>query len=396
VNFIYRYSGVDKGGTSKEGRVTAKSRKEAMEQVSRTIDITHMVLEGFSFGDGKVQMNKQKYSVLFSQLSYLLESGIPMHRAIQCLQEAGDPAIQDVANSMLVDIADGKPLSESILNLGGAIALRFQPQLEAGERGANVEQTMKEIAIQLKKEQKNESSIRTALVYPGFIFVMAIAISAFLLVSVVPDIANIMTEMGTSLPYITRLLISISDFIGKFGLLVLAGVVGLGYLFMKWVKGKGKLKFDSLILKVPVMGEMIINKDQINFYRNLYYMMNAGLPFVPAIRYACATISNLRFKTDLENSALRVQNEGIDLASAMADIKYIDPIHLQSIKVGIEANRLQQTLFDTAEHLEEVNAETTERFKAMLNPLLLIVVGVLVGFIMIAMYMPMFSVMGDM
>lgn len=393
MTYIYSYKGYTLQNELVSGNVEAKSKLEAMGNIRGVKRITECKLSGIEFGNHGV--NKLKLSMFFGQLSYLLDSGIPLHKAIACLSESGDKDTKSISDKIYVDVSIGKAFSEAFHNLGGNLAERFWPQLEAAERGANLEQTLKEISIQLKKENKTARGIKTAMVYPGFILCMALGIAAFLLTSVVPDIAGILYELGGTLPYLTRLLMAMSEFVTQWGIIILAVMFVSIYLFYKFIRGKGRLWWDGVMLKTPLMGDMIRNQEQVNFYRSLYYMINSGLAFVPALEYSIATIENRRFRTDMEHCAVRVRQEGIDLGAAMSTIKYIDAIQLQAIKVGIEANRLQQTLYDTAENLEEINDEVTERFKAMLNPLLMIVVGCICGFIMFAMYLPMFTVMGN-
>lgn len=391
---FYKYTGVAIDGSIREGLAQGKNKKEALQSLVGIETVTKFKLHSFTIGN-KSTLTKVKLAVFFSQLSYLLDAGIPMHKAIQCLKESGDADIKQAATTIYSDIVAGKAFSASLKNLGGSLAERFYPQIEAGERGANLEQVLSEIASQLKKENRNQRGIKTAMIYPVFILIMAFGIAAFLLVNVVPSIADILYEMGGTLPYLTKVLMDISDFLVRFGIIVLAVLAVAGVLFVRFIKGRGKLWWDGLLIKVPVMGEMIVNADQINFYRSLYYMINAGIPFVPALKYSYATVQNKKFRVDLEHATLRIQQEGIDLATAMGQMPYIDPLHLQAIRVGVESNKLQQTLADTSDELEETNAEVIERFKAMLNPLLMIVVGVVCGFIMFAMYLPMFTVMGN-
>lgn len=391
---FYKYTGIGIDGTVREGLAQGKNRKEAMESLVGIETITKFKLHSITFGN-KSTLNKAKMAIFFSQLSYLLDAGIPMHKAIQSLRDSEDADVKQAATSIYSEIVAGAAFSMALKNLGGPLAERFFPQIEAGEHGANLETVLSEIATQLKKENRNQRGIKTAMIYPVFILIMAFGIAGFLLVSVVPSIADILYEMGGTLPYLTKLLLDISDFLMKFGIPVLAVIIALVALFIRFIRGKGRLWWDTLMLKVPILGEMIINADQINFYRSLYYMINAGIPFVPALKYSYATVQNFRFKTDMELATARIQQEGIDLASAMSNLAYISPLHLQAIRVGVEANKLQQTLADTSDELEEINAEVTERFKSMLNPLLMIVVGIVCGFIMFAMYLPMFTVMGN-
>ena len=391
---IYKYVGLDARGYKVEGTVEGKTKAEAVKRI-RADTVTKVTLVGFTTKFSKKGLTKIKLSVFLNQLAYLLDAGIPMHKAIESLSETGDIEIQRAATQIHGDIIAGKAFSAAFHGLGGNLAERFFPQLEAGERGANLESVMKDIAVQLKKESKNARSVKTAMIYPVFILIMALGIAAFLLTSVVPDIASILYELGGTLPYLTRLLMSMSDFLVQWGVLVFIALGTGGFAFYKFIHGKGKLWWDSLLIKVPIVGEMLINQDQINFYRSLYHMMNAGIPYVPSLKYSYATVENLRFRTDLETATTRIQQEGIDLASAMRPLQYIAPIHLQALRVGIESNKLPQTLHDTSDTLEEDNAEVIERFKAMLNPLLMIVVGIVCGFIMFAMYLPMFTVMGN-
>lgn len=393
MKFIYKYTGYNLRNEVITGTVEGKNKNEAISSIRGVNRLSSCKLHGIQFGRG---MNKNKMSMFLAQTSYLLESGIPLHRAMNCLMESGDKDTKATAEKIYIDVSIGKAFSEAFRGLGGNLAERFFPQMEAAEKSASLDKTLKEISIQLKKESKNQSGVKTALLYPCFVLALAIGIAAFLLISVVPDIATILYELGGTLPYLTRVMIGMSDFIAKWGVLVLAALGGAGYLFYKFIHGKGQLWWDGLMLRVPLLGPILRNDGQINFYRALYYMISAGLAFVPALEYSTATVRNKRFRADLESATLRVRQEGIDLATAMSTITYLDPIRLQAIKVGIEANKLQQTLYDTAESLEEINDEAMERFKTMLNPILMIVVGVICGFILFSMYLPMFTVMGNM
>lgn len=393
MKLIYTYKGYNTRGDLITGSIEAKNKTEAMSNIRGCSRVTECKLNGIQIGSG---IKKTKLAMFMSQLSYLLESGIPIHKALACLAESGDKDTKAVAEKIYVDVSIGKAFSEAFHNLGGSLAERFYPQLEAAEKGANLDKTLKEISIQLKKECKTQGGIKTAMMYPMVTLVVALCAAGYLLTAVVPDIADVLFELGGTLPYITRLVLSISDFVSKWGFVILIILGILGYLFYKFIRGRGQLWWDGLIIKIPILGDMIKNSEQINLYRSLYYMINAGLAFVPALEYSVATVRNKRFRTDMESATMKVRQEGVDLAAAMTHIAYIDPIQLQAIRVGIEANRLQQTLYDTAENLEEINDEVTERFKQMINPVLLIVVGGVCGFIMMAIYAPMFTVMGNM
>ena len=390
MKYIYSYKGYNLKGELVVGQIEAKNKAEAMQSIRGVKRISECKFAGIQFTNG---LSKAKLSMFFGQLSYLLNSGIALHKAIACLADSGDKDTKALADKMYLDISIGKSFSEGFRNIGGVLANRFCPQLEAAEKGANLDQTLKDISIQLKKESKNSRSLTTAMVYPGLTLCMAFGIAAFLLMSVIPDMADILYELGGTLPWLTRAMIAFSDFLVQWGVVLLIVLGVLIYLFVKFIRGKGKLWWDGLLIKIPLMGTIIRNSEQINFYRSLYYMINSGLAFVPALEYSAATVMNKRFRTDLEGVINRVRTEGVDLATAMTPIKYMDPIQLQAIRVGIESNKLQQTLYDTAENLEEVNDEAMERLKPVLNIVLIGIVGIVVGIIMFAVYLPMFTVM---
>jgi type IV pilus assembly protein PilC len=331
---------------------------------------------------------------LFSrQLATMLQAGIPLVQAFEIVGNGHDnPAMQKLILSIKQDLEGGTSLAECLAKQPLYFDDLYVNLVEVGEQSGSLDVLLEKVATYKEKTEAIKKKIKKALFYPAAVVVVAIVVSAILLVFVIPQFDSLFKGFGADLPAFTRMVINLSDFMRSQGWIVLI-VVGAGITWYMWLsKRSRKLREiqDKLSLKLPVVGPILVKAAIARFARTLSTMFSSGVPLVEALESVAGACGNVIY----ERGVLAMKDEvatGQRLQRAMENTDLFPNMVIQMIAVGEESGSLDQMSGKVADFYEEDVDNAVDSMSSLLEPLIMAILGVLVGGLVIAMYLPIFK-----
>jgi general secretion pathway protein F/type IV pilus assembly protein PilC len=397
---LFKYKGFDKTGKKVKGTVTASSVEEAGQKL-RTQNIYHegltptkeFSLEAFS----KRQMPGELLSTFSKELSSYLNSGMTILTAIKLLenQHEGEKKYVSFLNSVKTMIDEGKSLYHA-LNTQKVYALPdffLQSLNVAGQSGKMVE-VLTNMGNFFSAQNKVQKQVKGAMIYPAIIFTVAIGMTSFLIAFVVPKITAIFEDTGQELPPITQFVLGLSDFLTSHYVAIIVSILLVLLIFkVSYTKiDTFHRMIDSLLLKTPVLGALIQNHELGRFSYILSLMLSSGVAYAQAVQLAKATFGNYGLRDLFEKASVKVL-EGNKLSNALQMTKGVKLKRnfMQSLALGEESSEVAQILDNTSTLYAEENEDKLKLLLGLLEPFMMLFIGVVVGVIVSAMLLPIFT-----
>jgi general secretion pathway protein F/type IV pilus assembly protein PilC len=397
---LYKYKGITKQGKSVSGTVEASGEDEAKQKLKHQgifyKDITptkEITLKNFS----QREMPGPLLSSFAKELSSYLNSGMAILTAIRLIedQHQHEKKYASFLASLRTMIEEGKSLYHALnsQSVYGMPDFFLQSINVAGQSGKMVP-----VLIQMgnffSTQAKIKKQVGNALAYPMFIFIVAIGMVGFLITFVVPKITGIFKDTGQELPEITQFVLAISDFLSSHYIVLLLGIVGTIIAFKlsyKYIYSFQRF-YDSLVLKVPVIGALIQNHELGRFSYILSLMLDSGVSYAHAVKLATSTFNNSAFKESFEEASKRVI-EGNKLSHALQRGRGVKPKRnfMQALALGEESSEVAQILSNIASLYQEENDDKLKLLLSLLEPFMMLFIGGVVGIIVAAMLLPIFS-----
>jgi type IV pilus assembly protein PilC len=340
---------------------------------------------------------KPKEIIIFSrQLALLLESGTDIVTALDLLQEQVDNQVfKDIIAQIASDIRAGSALSVAMSKHPRAFSEMYHRAISAGEQGGNLEIVLRQMADHMDKSIVTEKQIRGAMTYPFIVILVAVVVVLILVTFVLPAFTNMYAQFGVELPLTTRILMAIADWASKYGLYAILGFlagVAAGYLYIR--TPAGKYWWDTTVLRMPVIGRVVHLGELGRCCRTMALLIRIGLPLPEVMRNVVYNSNNKA----IAQSLTAVQEElirGEGLSGPMNKRKLFLPLMTQMVKVGEETGSLDNTLDTVADSFEMEATDKTAAAIALIQPVITLVIGVGVGFIVLAMVQAMYSIYGQ-
>jgi type II secretory pathway component PulF len=379
------------------GQISAQTEDDALEMIHQLglipVSIEESNAEGVLFRDIQEVKIKDKELYLFSkQLANLLKSGVTLLKGLEVLSEQTKSVyFSRVLGEISIGVKSGRSFSACLSDYPAIFLPLFVAMVRAGEEMGKLRQMLNSVADFLKSQQEFSSKVRTALVYPVFMLVVGVSTVIFILTFVMPKMSVIFMDAGQSLPWPTRVVMSISHFFHAYGIqAALAGAVGL-LAFNRWRDtAQGSILIGQFLLNLPYVRAFVLKVDLARFTRTMSLLLESGLTIIRSIEMAIPTMHNPQLKMDLLVSVQALAG-GESLGRCLAKSNLIPPMMVQLITVGEESGSLQESLKDIADSYEADINETTKMITTILEPALILAVGAVVGFIVFAMLLPIFS-----
>ncbi|ADY73039.1 Type II secretion system F domain [Desulfurobacterium thermolithotrophum DSM 11699] len=394
---VFTYKGYDKEGKERKGVIEASSRSGAISILKSQGIFPYEIKEeaikkrNFSFSIFKKALSVQELAVFFRTLATLLDAGIPLIEAIESLSENFKEDRKKIFMTKIVNnLREGKSLSESlkIAGIKDPVIVSF---VSSGEKGGTLVQSLEIIASILEKREELKSTIINALIYPVVLLVVAIGVVVFMMLSVIPKIVSIYTSMKISLPLSTKITLFISNGFINYYHFILIFFVFLT-LFFIFLEKRKKREFDKFKLRLPVFGKLFLYIELNRFFETLSSLLKAGIPIVDAMISATHTVKNEYLKERL----LLINNElkkGKSLATLFSkEIKELPTVALQLIKAGEQSGRLAELLSKVSKFLRNEVEIYTKNLTSMLEPAIMIIIGLIVGFIVFSLLLPIVEI----
>lgn len=337
--------------------------------------------------------------MLFTRhLGIMLKAGLPFSRAITVLAEqTSNHYFKDVLMQVQDDVQKGSQLGEALEKHPKAFDELFVNMIKVGETGGNLEEVLDLLYVQIKKSHELVSRIRGAMMYPAVIILAMFIVGALMMVFVLPSILAVFRDMDIELPLPTRILIFVSDNIQKHGILVLVGLVVVFCVFVSVIRTpKGKKGLDFILLRLPTIKTIIQKINMARFCRTLSSMIASGVSIVKALEIVSRILGNTYYKDAVEKAASSVQ-KGMTLSEYFKHYgKLFHPMMVHMVEVGEETGTLEETLKQVAEFYEDDVEQVTQNMSAIIEPILMLVIGGAVGVFAVSIIQPMYGIMQKM
>ncbi len=370
-----------------QGFILIKAFPEKEKSKKERLDISIPFLSGVSLTE----------KLMFTRnLQVMISSGLPLPRTLQTLADQTKSAkFKKAIFEIREKIIKGNSFSSSLADHPDIFSELFQNMIKAGEEAGNLDEVLKILSQQIEREHELKTKIKGALVYPAVIILTMAGIGILMLVMVIPKIAETFEELGIELPLTTRAVIGFGTFLAEKWYLAILIIIGLFFLFWLILRTKkGKEKIDSLLLKLPIISPLIKKTNSAYTVRTLSSLISAGVPIVRSLEIVSGVLGNIHYKTAISQAAKRVR-KGEKLSKAFEDYKNIYPIVvLQMIKVGEETGETSSILAKLATFFEEEVGNATRNLASVIEPILMLIIGVVIGFFAISMIQPMYSMLG--
>ena len=326
------------------------------------------------------------------QLSNLLDSGLTMLNALSILIEQTENLyFRQVITNVRDDIRDGSTFSSALLKYPKVFSNLYVNMVSSGEISGSLEDVLKRLSDFMEKDEENISKVRSSMAYPALMAVVGLITIFILLTFVAPRLTAIFVDLGQALPLPTKILIWISSFLAMFWPIIIIGIVFGVIAFAKWSKTKeGKTILDSLKIKIPLIGVFIQKVEIARFSRTLATLIGNGVPVIQALSTASNTVDNIPIKQDMEQARKDVV-EGAPLSAGIKRSKNFPSMVTNMIAVGEESGTLERSLFKIADSYDVEIDRTIKTITSLLEPGLILFMGLIVGFIVIAMLLPIFQ-----
>lgn len=391
----FTWSGVDKRGVKMKGEESAKS-ETALKLDLRKRGIANPEVKAKAkplFGAAGKTITPQDVAIFSRQLATMMQSGIPMVQAFGIVS-GGQKNIrmQNLLENIGSDIASGTALSEALSKHPLYFDKLYQNLVFAGENAGVLDTVLDTIASYKENIETLKGKIKKALFYPAVVIAVAILVSAILLIFVVPTFQNLFKSFGADLPAFTQLIIAASDFLIKWWWLILGLLIGGVFLTISSLKrSRAFAEFvDRLLLKIPVLGQIMHNSAIARFSRTLAVTFKAGVPLVDALGTVAGATGNIVY----ENAVMRIKDDvatGYPLNVAMKQVGVFPHMVMQMTAIGEEAGALDTMLYKVAEFYEQEVNNAVDALSSLIEPMVMIVIGGVVGSMVIGMYLPVFK-----
>jgi len=399
----FMYEALDKGGKQVKGIIEASSDEVIIEKLhgmgyyplrvvphkKKMGELDILAMPGLRFVFHRV---KFKHIVTFTrQLATLIDAGLPILRSLFILQEQTESAMfKKKIEQMAKDIESGSSLSDAMGKHGKIFDKLYVNMVRAGEIGGVLESVLNKIAEFLEKRQALKSKVRSAMMYPVVVMVMAGLIVGYILVAIIPRFAAIFTQLGAQLPGPTMMLVHASNILTKHGIWVIVGIIILSIIFSKINKTKtGKYLFDRIKLKVPAVGELLRKIAIARFADTLSTLINSGVPILQALDIVRDTSGNEVVARAMVKVYESVK-DGETIHEPLQESKVFPPLVIHMVAVGEETGAIDHMLLKVAEAYEREVNDTVNALTSILEPLLIVFLGVIIGTIVVALYLPYF------
>ena len=392
---IFSWEGMDKSGSRIKDNISARTeslaRAELRRQGFKVIRIKKKSNSLLSFNKRKI--NTKDIAIFSRQLATMLSAGVPLVQAFDIVGRGHDnPSMQDLLMTIKADVEGGNTLADSLSKHPDQFDELFCNLVHSGEQAGVLESLLHKIAEYKEKTESIKGKIKKALTYPIAVLVVAFIVTAVLLIFVVPQFEELFKGFGAELPAFTQMVVNMSRFFQHYWWMVLGILIALGFVLGN-LKRKSKAfneGLDRFILHIPVVGAIIRKAAIARFARTLSTMSAAGVPLVEALQSVSGATGNIVYG----NAVLTMRDEvatGHQLQLVMRQLGIFPNMVVQMVAIGEESGSLDNMLGKVADFYEEEVDNAVDSLSSLLEPLIMSVLGVIIGGLIIAMYLPIFK-----
>ncbi len=394
----FMWKGRTRAGQLQEGQLLADTRDAAVAVLRRQqIQVTNIREKGREI---KLlprlpqRINTKRIAIFTRQFSVMLDAGLPL---VQCLEILGDQeenrSFQTIIKQVRTDVESGSSLADSMKKHPKVFDDLFVNMVAAGEAGGILDIILQRLSTYIEKAVKLKSQVKSALIYPVTIIVIAAGVVFVILWKVIPVFAALFAGLGGEMPLLTRIVISSSNFVARYFPFIIIVLVFAGIALSRYHKTyRGKRIIDGALLKIPVIGMLLRKIAVARFCRTLATLTSSGVPILDGLEITAKTAGNAIIE-DAVMAVRKAVEEGKTLSEPLGETKVFPPMVVQMINVGEQTGALDQMLSKIADFYEEEVDTAVAGLMKLLEPVMITILGVVIGTIVAAMYLPLYSVL---
>jgi len=389
----FLWEGKDKKGNRLKGRGLAKSELELRGDLRRQGIATTRVRKESNLFKGEGKVNAEDIAIFSRQLATMLSAGIPMVQAFEIIGVGNDkPAVQKLVLAIKSDIETGNALNRALAMHPLYFDDLFVNLIEAGEHAGALEAVLEKIATYKEKTEALKKKIKKALFYPAAVLAVAVIVTVILLLFVIPQFESLFKGFGAELPAFTQMVINMSRWMQDNWWMLAILLGGAAFTFAYFYKRSRPMRqfIDRMSLQIPVIGPILKKAAIARFARTLATMFGAGVPLVEAMKSVAGATGNIVY----QDAVLRMRDEistGMRMQRAMENTGIFPNMVVQMIAVGEESGSLDDMASKVADFYEADVDAAVDGLSSLLEPLIMVILGVLVGGLVVAMYLPIFK-----
>ncbi|WP_026507500.1 type II secretion system F family protein [Butyrivibrio sp. MC2013] len=392
----YGYQAFDSSGKHVKGSIDSETKDLAISELKGKgltivkVEEQNLLTKDINISFGGIK--DKELAIFCRQFVSISKAGVPIIQNMKLLAEQTENKIlADAIKRVSLDIEKGESLTSAMQKFPKVFPSLLITTVGSGEASGNLDLAFERMAVQFEKSAKVKDMVKKALIYPIVVLIVAIVVVVVMLVFVIPSYTDMFAQLGTELPGITKLVIAMSDFIMKKYYIILAVLVG-GFLLFRWFSGTpvGQLTLGRLALKLPVFGELIQKKACSNMARTMSTLFASGVTIVEALEITSRTMDNILYK----NAMLETRDAvvaGQPMSSALENTGRFPPMMYHMIRIGEESGSTDEMLEKLADYYDEEVEAATAQMMAAMEPMIIIVLAGVVGFLIAAVMSPMLS-----
>jgi len=395
-SFVWK--GKNRFGAFQEGVLIADNRDAAVAALRRqNIQLTAIREKGREIRllpRIPRKIGQKRVAIFTRQFSVMLDAGLPL---VQCLEILGEQeenkTFREVIQTVRTDVESGASLADAMKKHPKAFSNLYTSMIAAGEAGGILDIILQRLASYIEKVVRLQAQVRSAMIYPVTVLLIAAGVVWIILWKVIPVFAQLFAGLGADLPYLTRVVVAASNFVGRFGIWVLLALGGIYYLIKRYHKTHGGRRvIDGLALKLPIIGMLVRKIAVARFCRTLATLTSSGVPILEGLEITAKTSGNAIIE-DAIMAVRKAVEEGKTISGPLAETKVFPPMVVQMINVGEQTGALDQMLNKIAEFYEEEVDVAVAGLMKLIEPLMIVILGGIIGTIVTAMYLPMYAIL---
>lgn len=340
------------------------------------------------------KVRDEDFLIFNQELAALLRAGLPLLEALNLmLERMKDPRLRPVLMDIRDRVKTGEDLSSAFAAYGDMFPRLYASSLKAGERSGELELVIRRFIGHMRLILEARKKVISALVYPSVLICLSLAMMTVMGLYVVPKFSQFYADLNAKLPALTRFTLGAADFVHENWLILLAALAGAAVMFWQWrATEAGALQFDHLRMKVPLVGSILHRFGLVEFCRALSTLLAGGIPLVPASEIATSSVSNSYLRSKLEPT-INLVREGKPFHQALEQSGIFTDMAIDMVKVGEATGALDEMLGNVGDFLDEQVAVRMQRLLSLVEPAMLVIMGLIIGVLLISIYLPLFSVM---
>lgn len=394
--FKYRAQASD--GAVVSGVMEAYDEFEAVEELRRNYSVVEDLQPIKQKKKFNIDINEplwvedKSLSLVASQFSIMIKAGLPMSRVVELIaDQTSDKLMKRILTACAADVSAGYSLSRSLEKNGKKIPAVFIESVRAGEESGTLEQSFDSLKVYYDRAHKIRQKVKSALTYPIIVIILAFIVVGIVMVVLVPTMIQIFENMGSELPWPTRALIAMSHFFSKYWPLLLAVIAAAAIgIFAYGRTEKGKINLSKLRFKIPIIGRIATMNTAAQFANTVSTLLGAGLPVTRVVDIVSRVLDQRSVGVELAKCVAKLET-GNSLGDVLKDVNNLPDMLVEMARIGEESGSLENTLHTIGEFYTEEAERASDRALKLIEPMITIFLGIFVGFIVIAIYVPIFS-----